>query len=324
VVQAVEVQDLDANSYDAMGLLALGLKNWELGEAAPADTMLQRFNTGAPNGQASWVKQYHALVTPHLADLAQLRGWPDFNSTKLTGADASIAWERAQLAVANLRLPGAIKTASDRELARLKEQLDTLVSAESSQRATQAGSLLAEEEGKFRQSLLEADKLAADYHFTAAQHSLEQQAYQSASIKALSADHATLWQRAEEFLVQLGKDLPTGVDWEVPRVDGLVMKGKISSVGRDGLHFKVANVLGETLLAYSQIQPAALLRWAEQPLEDEKITDADDYYHRREMIVAFALKSHQMTLGGLRGEELAREHRGFNQLWQRVQAGMHN
>ena len=97
------------------------------------------------------------------------------------------------------------------------------------------------------------------------------------------------------------------------------MKGKITTATRKGVQLQVAGSSGETMLSFAQIQPATLIRWAEQPLDEEKITDADDYYRRRELIVAFALKSHQTVLGALRGNELAREHRTFGERWKRVQ-----
>ena len=129
-----------------------------------------------------------------------------------------------------------------------------------------------------------------------------------------------LWKSAEELLQLLTKELGTSTqEVEITRVDGTTQKGKIVSAAREGIHFQVAGVSGEAIIPFGQVHPNCLIRLAETPLEEDRITDSDEYFHRRELIVAFALKSNLPVFGSLRGNELARENRGFRDRWKRFQ-----
>ncbi len=318
LIGAAEVQDLDANGYDSMGLLAAGLKNWELGEWRGAAVMLGKFNDGQPSGAARWVQQYHALVAPHLADLRLLQGWPKAEAATLEQGQTNYA--KMQRAAAQLRLPGAVKAAAEQELKTLAEKLATLSHKAQDALAEQGKALGKEEAAALQKAQQEAEAAAVDCKFTAAMARLQAEHFQTPEVKEWCAAQVTLWQSAEDFLVQLGKDLLAGGgEREIVRADGTVQKGKITSAGREGIHFSVAGSSGEVTLSFGQISAAELLRWAEQPLDEEKVADADEYYRRRELIVAFALRAQQREFGTLRGNELAREHRAFNERWQRLQ-----
>ncbi len=320
-----QTKDFKADGYDAMGLLAAGLKNWELGEASPAAAMLERFSTGKPGGQASWVQQYHALVAPHLADLTHLKAWPNLINGKMTGTEAKAALESAQHALALLKLPGAVKQSCTSEVESFQLRAAALLEEERLAQVQLEKELQAKELAQFNQVLQEASALAVDYHFPDAIARIRREAFKSAGIQEASADQVSLWQNAEVFLEQLTKDFATG-GWEgeLVRADGSAMKAKIIAATRAGFRVQVPGSTGEVTLSYAQIQPATLIRLAEQPLDEEKITDADDYYRRRELVVAFALKARQTVLGGLRGNELAREHRGFGERWKRLQSTLSN
>ncbi len=315
-----EMNELDTDGYAAMGLLAAGLKNWELGAGAAAAALLDKFHTSKPSGQASWVTQYHSLVSPQLADLAHLKAWPDFSNRKMTGAEATAAAATGRRTLTLLKLPGPVKTSCENELAGFENRLGELLEKEQATLAKLETELREQETAQFTQAMKEAEQAATDFQFTNAIARLQRETFKSTGIQQMVADHFALWQHAEEFLGQLSKDLATtSREGEVPRSDGTIMKGKITTANRKGVQLQVAGSTGETTLSFAQIQPATLIRWAEQPLDEEKITDADEYYHRRELIVAFALKSRQTVLGALRGNELAREHRTFSARWKRVQ-----
>jgi serine/threonine protein kinase len=320
-----ETKGFDADGYDAMGLLAAGLKNWELGEARPAAAMLEKFSSGKPGGQASWVQHYHAVVAPHMADLAQLKGWPNLQQGNMTGTEAKAALAVALHALEQLKLPGAVKKSCESEIAGFQTRTAALLEAEKLAQEQQEKELEEKELVQFKQAMKEASAMEVDYHFPDAIARLQREVFKSIAIKEASADQVLLWKNAEVFLEQISKDFATG-GWEgeLIRADGVAMKAKIIAATRAGFRVQVPGSTGEVTLSYAQIQPAMLIRLAEQPLDDEKITDADDYYRRRELVVSFALKARQTVLGGLRGNELAREHRSFGERWKRLQPSLSN
>ena len=319
-VRVDQVAWLQGESYSAMGWLALGLKNWQQGDWRSAREMLEKFAVARPASAAAWVANYQALIAPHLDDLHQLHDWPTLSLAGLTGAQATERLKIAEVAVGRLRLAGPVKAACAQELAAFSKELQPLLAGEKEADDKKHAELLQQDTAQLRKAVAEASLASKGLNFPAAMVRLEQLEIDTPEIKEQWQDELALWRDAEEFLQQLSKDLGVpGLERELARVDGPIQRGKILSASRDGLHFQVSGVNGDVLITWSQLAPVQLVRLAEAPLEEDRITDSDEYYRRRRLIVAFALKANLPNYGALRGAELAREHRDFSQLWRRLE-----
>ena len=320
-VQAEQLVWVQPDSYSTMAWRALGLKNWQMGEWRGAKSLMEKFANSKPAPTASWVGNYHGLISPHLEDLHQLQDWPDMSLGGVTGAQATARLKSAKLAVGKLRLSSPVKAACEQEIAQYSKGLEPLLEREKSAEELAMKELLAKETQQMQDLLREAAADAKTLKFPAAITRLHGLQVKSESLKAQLQDELSLWRDAEDFVQQMIKDFAsTSQEIELARFDSPPQRGRVLSASRDGIHFQVSGVSGDALIAWSQIQPLQLIRMAEAPLEDERITDSDEYYHRRQMIVAFALKANLQNYGSLRGDELARENRNFSKLWERMQS----
>lgn len=313
--------EFDSSTFAAMGLLANGLKNWQLGDWQLARPFLEKFHAAAPTGSSAWVKNYQPLIAPHISDLKLLK---DLKPLKLEGIDGTEASGRLKIArniAASLHLPGAAKASLEKEVQRFSGEVETLLTKEKEEARKADEELMQKETGALTELLAQAATAAEGLKFPVAIQLLKQAKFKSTNINEQLEDQITLWQGAEDFLEQLAKDLSQpGEEIELSKIDSSPMRGHILGASRDGIRFQVSRINGESLIPFNSVQPAQLIRWAEQPLEEEKITDSDEYYHRRELIVAFALRSRQTAYGTLRGNQLARENRAFGDRWKRVQS----
>ena len=320
-VQAEQVAWVQPDSYATMAWLALGLKDWQMGEWRGAKSLMEKFFTSKPAPTASWVSNYHGLIAPHLDDLHQLQDWPNMSLDGVTGAQAAARLKIAELALGRLRLASSVKKACELEIAQFSKELEPLLEREQAAGELAMKELLAKENQQLQAVLQEAATDAKTFNFPAAIARLEGIQLKSESLKAQLQDEISLWHDAEDFIQQMVRDFASvSQEMELTRLDSPPQRGRVLSASRDGIHFQVSGVTGDALIAWSQIQPLQLIRMAETPLEDERITDSDDYYRRRQWIVAFALKANLRNYGSLRGDELARENRNFSKLWERMQS----
>ena len=320
-VQAEQVAWVQPDSYATMAWLALGLKDWQMGEWRGAKSLMEKFFTSKPAPTASWVSNYHGLIAPHLDDLHQLQDWPNMSLDGVTGAQAAARLKIAELALGRLRLASSVKKACELEIAQFSKELEPLLEREQAAGELAMKELLAKENQQLQAVLQETATDAKTFNFPAAIARLEGIQLKSESLKAQLQDELSLWHDAEDFIQQMVRDFASvSQEMELTRLDSPPQRGRVLSASRDGIHFQVSGVTGDALIAWSQIQPLQLIRMAETPLEDERITDSDDYYRRRQWIVAFALKANLRNYGSLRGDELARENRNFSKLWERMQS----
>jgi eukaryotic-like serine/threonine-protein kinase len=314
------VKFITPDSYASIGWLVCGLKNWQLGEWRQAMPLLQQFADANPTGSSAWVQNYQDLIKPHLSDIALLKGWPKLQATEITGKEGLQRLEQATAVVAKLHLQGITKQSLEKEITDFKEKLQPLLEQEKAALAQMELELQTKEKAAYKTAVEEASRIAAGTNFQAAIARLKQDQFQSASLRESVADQIVLWQQADDFLTGIAKDFPLNVaDTEITRVDGVMQKGRVLSANREGIQLQVGTLNGEVAIPWSQIQPTQLIRLAESVLEADRITDSDEYYRRREAIVAFALKSNLPSLGSLRGNQLAQEHRGFRARWKRLQ-----
>ena len=79
------LQSLDRNSYQAMGLLVAGLKNWQLGASAEASALFDEFARAEPAGEDEWVAEYKDLAKGFVGDFKE---WTTATETFNAAKDA--------------------------------------------------------------------------------------------------------------------------------------------------------------------------------------------------------------------------------------------
>ena len=127
----------------------------------------------------------------------------------------------------------------------------------------------------------------------------------------MAADRLRWWENADSFLDVLANDLANPMEGTLDRSQGQSWRGLIGGTA-DGLKLKPASG-PEIAFPFPDWTPASLAALAEWVLE--RAADSDEYYRRRELLVAFALRSGLKTYGNVAGRELAREHPGFRKRW---------
>lgn len=317
-----QVSSFSSTSYTSIGFLAAGLKNWNLGDWRKAGELLVRFQEANPDQAGNWVGNYKALIKQHLADIKQLRDWPVLRFDKQSLAEGEATLEKARLLHASLHLDGPVKMACRKEIEQAVMAMGVLRTRERQDRQKLDAELQAAEQPACDQLLQEATAAAAGGNFTSAVSKLKQHKFKSPRILQTIQDQTTLWQQAEDFVQQFVDDAVNAASTNEPlRVElaNQNQKSKILGANRTTLRTQLPTGVGESNIPLSQVSPSQLIRAAELLLDEDRITDSDDYFRRRELIVAYALKSNLTASAYLRGELLAKEHMGFRERWQRLQ-----
>lgn len=104
-VPADEAGRLVAGSFEGMGLLAYGLKNWNHGEFDSAMAFFDAFGAIVPPEDATWMAAYRVLVEPYRADHALLKTLPAPQPTQ-TEAELAGVKEALQAAAGRVRTRG--------------------------------------------------------------------------------------------------------------------------------------------------------------------------------------------------------------------------
>jgi hypothetical protein len=263
------------------------------------------------------VAPYKDLIQASYADAQQLAALPELDHASPQLESITNQWK---IAVAGLRS----SPVKDRLQKWLDRQAEDIAKAIEAIKAASAGGM----EQLVKLEMDRIDKLIADsissaggLRFAEGADVLKKEPVKSDAARSRIKEEVALFENAAGFLNTLAKDLAAvTAEVELPRAKGLApLKGKIVSATPNGLSFRPVGGSGEVAVPFSEIPAHALIRLAEQPLLDDKIADTDEYYRRREEIVAFALRTGQLVLGSLKGNELASENRGFRDRWKHIQ-----
>ncbi len=107
-----------SSNFDAFGLLAFAMHNWDLGDIENAEALLRSFSSGPPPKDLPWIAEYKTMAKPYLED-AKLLG--QFRK-KITAAPDAAAAKALLPSLEEAR--GNLKTGS-----KASEDLDKLVEA---------------------------------------------------------------------------------------------------------------------------------------------------------------------------------------------------
>ncbi len=115
-----EEADFDADSVEAVALLAAGLKNWQAGAFASGARLLGAFAQGTPPASYPWIEPLQKRARPFLRDFSKIRELP--NPTGEETRDALGAQAAAlREGLSDLRTPGAAPRLVEGRLGRIEE-----------------------------------------------------------------------------------------------------------------------------------------------------------------------------------------------------------
>lgn len=124
-----------ADSVEALGLLAAGLKNWQHGEFASGAALLAAFAESQPPSDSPWLEPLKDRAKPFLADFETLASLPN-PSASLSDAELAAAAEALGRGAEALRTKGAAPRLVKRRLVRIGEIRE--LAAEAAAKAAQA------------------------------------------------------------------------------------------------------------------------------------------------------------------------------------------
>lgn len=311
-VPAARIRDCATDSAQAIGLLAAGLKNWQLGDLPGAAAFLHAFETAKPPRSAAWVEKYKTAAQPWLADLKLLDSLPGLPLAAKTPEEGKALLEQAKSLTAKLTTGGVASDAASQRIAGILAAIGDLENHQNGvlkgQAAAEVNEMLAVE--------TKAAPLAAKLDFDSVAAKLRALKPTTPAGQEILEDRRRLWENAASFLDLLRHDLTQPVEADLDRVSAPTLRGLVSNAP-DGLRVKPSTG-PEQLIPLEEITPASLTLLAEKLLE--RTADSDQYYLRREMLVAFALRTGLKHYAALSGRELARESRNFRARWSRLQA----
>ncbi|MCB1233491.1 MAG: serine/threonine protein kinase [Verrucomicrobiae bacterium] len=129
---------LDAKSFEAVGLLAYGLKNWNLGEFESALRFFEAFRTAEPPVEYGWIGQYRALVEPFEADFEKLRALPN-PRVSMSQAELDAAVKALDEAKKQFKTRGAAVRLAEARLARAPAVVEAKKQAAAAAKLAAAG-----------------------------------------------------------------------------------------------------------------------------------------------------------------------------------------
>lgn len=310
--------DCPPDSTQAIGLLAAGLKNWHLGDFPSAASFLRAFASSTPPRSAAWVDRYKQLAQPYLDDIKVIDALPPLPLSESSPDEARAQLLRARSLAASLTLPGAAQAAAATRLADLEAALRQSETTLSTQAAAALQAQVAAEFQALAQAETEVAPLGRKLAFDEATAHLRQIKPSTPLAQAAHADLLRWWEDAASFLDSLAHDLATPIDGMVERSPGPFLRGQLSSAP-DGLKVKPPSG-PESSLPLAACSPASLAALAERLLD--RLPDSDQYYRRRELLVAFALQSGLKNYAQLVGRALALEYPPFRARWARLAPGL--
>lgn len=311
VVPGVRTREFPADSAQAIGLLAVGLKNWYLGDLPNAASFLRAFEASKPSRSAAWVEKYKAVARPYLEDLRMCDSLPSLPVTAKTSAEANALLTRAKTTAGQLTCGGAGAEAARRRL----EELTAAVTRLNTKLTEELRKQTKGELDQMRSAEEGAAPLAARMDFDGVAAKLRAMKPATEAGREALETRLRLWENAASFLDLLRHDLSQPIEGDLVHTDGTVLRGRISD-SPDGLRIQSAG--SDVLLRLPEITPACLTLVAEKVLE--RTADSDQYYLRREMLVAFALRTGLRNYAMLCGQRLARENPAFRARWDHIQA----
>ena len=340
---------------ESLGLVALGLKAWQMGAWETAMGFFDAFELTERGEDLAWVDSYRQILRAFRADYELVAG-AELLRRDLDGEEIISVRVRLEAIARDLQTTGKASvaiakklewlSAYEKQFVKSEEQLEEQSQDLSDETDEEFG--LSEQDAEDRrvptvidkaelielQSILgalDAEDAQQGYRFGAATEDLEQALvhFESAAIKEAAGYHLYLWKSAEAFVAQLLEDLNSELYKKVLEVPDQAGEEGVDQAGEEavplGLRGEIIEAnresltlkleFGEGRIAFGEIPPEKLLQIA---MRIANLTrDSNQHYRRRELLVAFA----HLTLpeaSETYAQELMQENRAFRERWIRV------
>lgn len=313
IVPASHLAECPPDSVQAIGLLAAGLKNWHLGDLSGSSVFLSAFAASVPPRTAAWVDRYKQPAQPWLDGAKILHSLPSLPLKEITAGAAASRLAQATGLLAALPPQSGVKDAIEAKLNEVAAAIDQL---KQSQGTVQTSAMQAQTTMELEAIMLlesQAGPFGLKLEFNEGSALLRRGKAGSPLGKEFLADRLNWWEKAESFLDVLTSDLAVPIEGVIDRRLGSPVRGLISASDQ-GLKIK-PSAGPESVLPFTSCTASSLATLAERLIE--RTADSDEYYRRRELLVAFAMHSGLKTYAAVAGGELAREHPGFRERWDR-------
>ncbi|MBL9154213.1 MAG: protein kinase [Verrucomicrobiales bacterium] len=283
------ISQLAPNSAESIGLLALGLKNWNHGEPDAAMAFFDAFAAATPPADVAWMAAYRSLIEPYRADHALLKNLP---KPVMTQSEAELEAMREPIrgVIAALKTAGGARDLAQRRLARIDSLLEAkkaqlaaatpastpqpepvpgaanpaMTAANSAASPTVVWTPEAEaERSRLAEAVAAVKETLAAYRFTEAGAAVSGFAATTGPVKELQIDVVAALGAAESFRVRLVERLGAGnYSGKLQRRAGLPLDVKV--VSADAEKLVVDLMFGPNDLPWTDVSPAWMLNVARE------------------------------------------------------------
>lgn len=316
------------DNEEILGYLLHGLAEWHFGSFKLGTKELEYFQQHLPDvkdpdtasataASLKWLDLYGTLVNYYQPDfaLAHTALKPRGSGTI---AELRSALDEIEATRKKLKTNGAFRSEIDEWKAGLKREIARMT-VEEQQRQMQ-------EDKKRRKADLElladvnalAPSLVQGYDYTRVIDMLGGTHLETADVRNALDGRLYLYTQARDFVRQLTTDLSRGA-WSgtISRREGGQMNGRITC-NADGTTVSVTLERGTLSLPFESLTPESLVEIAQSFAS--QTTDSTDYYHRQEIIAAFARLNGLTQLSATIAAQLMEENSSFRMRWMKVMA----
>jgi hypothetical protein len=249
------------DSVEAVGLLIVGLKNWEIGAHAEGVKWLREYQSANPSGPATWTGEYRKLVGNYLEDFSNFQSVADdIRNFEKNPEKAAAALKNVEAVKTKLKSPALVSLLTDMERdngAKIEAAVSSAAEAMKKQRAEQE----AAEEAALTDVKMKLKGLCENYRFgdalaliKNAQVTLEQ----NAAERDLLSQRITWLVNFKETLI---RDLSvSGYAAALTKKNGQQLAGGVAKANDTQLEIKVA--FGSVPLPWSDLAPESVMAMA--------------------------------------------------------------
>lgn len=286
-VRSEHVQSFNKEGYRSVGLLALGVSRWGMGDVKQGSELLREFRKRASQpGTSAWVTSYAPLVDVFLADVELLEAVP---APPEEGAPEEVTELKAYIAaaeVAESKLKISDAPPSERLRSQLVQARKRLVALEAGGAAEQVKLNKRNVEKDFNQlkkQLSELSLSGGPTEWKEQANKLKALELRTKSGRAEQRAWVMILNEAASYLEDLGQlDLPTGYSGPVVLKVGAPIYGESIRVDEDGLRIGEGN----RRVKFQDCSPSYLVSLGELALED--LRNSDDVLDLTARLAAFA------------------------------------
>ena len=316
------------SNEEILGYLLHGLAEWHFGDALLGAEELEYFQehlshvtqasaggTAAAAASPEWLFLYGSLVDHYKPDFALVRRALKPRSSENI-ADLQAALEEVRQTKARLKTSGAFRSmigrwesALNSEISRMRVEVQERRILEDRKRRQADLELLAEVNAV-------VPSLVQGYDYTRAIEMLSGTRLETDDVRQALDSRIYLYTESRDFVRQVAADLAAkGWTGTVSRREGGQLTGRITC-SADGALVNVVLERGTISLPFDSLTPESLVEMAQA--FNAQVTDSTDFYHRQEIIAAFARLNGLTQLSATIAAQLMEENRSFRTRWMKV------